>query len=78
GVEPIPSHGEAFDPHVHEALAQQPSDEFPADTVMEEWQRGYRMGELLLRPSRVVVSSGPARDAADATAEATEEQQSET
>lgn len=62
GLEPIPALGETFDPNVHEALAQQPSEEFPANTVMAEWQRGYRMGALVLRPSRVVVSSGPLQD----------------
>ncbi|MBX3178627.1 MAG: nucleotide exchange factor GrpE [Candidatus Hydrogenedentes bacterium] len=58
GLEPIPSVGENFDPNVHEALTHQPSDQYPADTVMEEFQRGYRLGDYVLRPSQVVVSSG--------------------
>ncbi len=60
GLEPIPAKGEPFDPNIHEALTHQPSDEFPADTVMEEFQRGYRLGDFVLRPAQVVVSSGPA------------------
>ena len=47
----------AFDPHVHEALLSQPSD---ADegTVIEVVQKGYRLGDRVLRPARVVVA-GP-------------------
>lgn len=58
GLEPIPSVGERFDPNIHEALTHQPSNQYPADHVMEEFQRGYRLGEFVLRPSQVVVSSG--------------------
>jgi len=64
GLEPIPAKGEPFDPNVHEALTHQPSDEYPADTVMEEFQRGYRLGDFVLRPTQVVVSSGPAAQVA--------------
>lgn len=60
GLEVIPAKGEPFDPNIHEALTHQPSDEYPADTVMEEFQRGYRLGDYVLRPTQVVVSSGPA------------------
>ncbi len=58
GLELIASVGEPFDPNIHEALTHQPSDKYPADTVMEEFQRGYRLGDFVLRPSQVVVSSG--------------------
>lgn len=61
GVEPIPGVGEKFDPQHHEALAHQPSEEHPEGAVMLEYERGYRIGEQVLRPSRVVVSSGPAQ-----------------
>jgi molecular chaperone GrpE len=71
GVEPIPAKGEPFDPNVHEALTHQPSDEYPADMVMEEFKRGYRLGDFTLRPSQVVVSSGPA-EAAESQEEETE------
>lgn len=60
GIEPIQADGQPFDPAVHEAILQQPSDEHPAGTVVNEIARGYRMHERVLRPSRVVVSSGPA------------------
>jgi molecular chaperone GrpE len=59
GLETIAAKGEPFNPHVHEALTHQPSVEYPADTVMEEFQRGYRLGDFVLRPTQVVVSSGP-------------------
>jgi len=47
----------SFDPHVHEALLAQPSDA-PEGDVLEVVQRGYRLGDLVLRPARVVVSAG--------------------
>jgi molecular chaperone GrpE len=42
---------------VHEALSQQPS-EHPEGAIVEVWQRGYRLGDRVARPARVVVSSG--------------------
>ncbi len=51
--------GEAFDPHVHEALSHQPS-EHPEGEIAAVWQRGYRLGDRIVRAARVVVSSGPA------------------
>jgi molecular chaperone GrpE len=50
--------GDEFDPHVHEALSHQPSDQ-PEGTVAAVWQRGYRLGDRVVRAARVVVSSGP-------------------
>ena len=44
GLEPIAALGQPFDPNVHEALAHQPSDEHPADTVVAEYHRGYKLG----------------------------------
>jgi molecular chaperone GrpE len=55
GVETIPTDGR-FDPHVHEALLAQPS-EADEGTVIEVIQKGYRLGDRVLRPSRVVVAS---------------------
>lgn len=60
GLEPIPSLGEPFDPNVHEAMAVMPSDDHPPDHVVDEFQRGYRLGEFVLRPSKVVVNAAPA------------------
>ena len=50
--------GDEFDPHVHEALSHQPS-EHPEGRVAAVWQRGYRLGDRIVRAARVVVSSGP-------------------
>jgi molecular chaperone GrpE len=58
GLEEIATEpGGEFDPHVHEALSQQPS-EHPEGSISEVWQRGYRLGDRVVRPARVVVSSG--------------------
>jgi molecular chaperone GrpE len=46
-----------FDPHVHEALLSQPSDQEDG-SVIEVLQKGYRLGDRVLRPARVVVSQG--------------------
>lgn len=59
GVEEIAAHGQAFDPNVHEAVAQIPSPEHPDGAVVEVVQKGYRISEHVLRPSRVVVASAP-------------------
>jgi molecular chaperone GrpE len=59
GVEEIPTVGGAFDPHVHEAVITQQSEQ-DEGTVTAVLERGYRQGERVLRPARVVVSSGPA------------------
>lgn len=63
GIQPINAKGQPFDPTYHEALMQQPSDEIPAGTVIDEIARGYTMHDRVLRSSRVVVSSGPPADA---------------
>jgi len=57
-VTPVDAIGEAFDPHVHEALTHMPSDK-PSETVVEQVRRGYMLGDKLLRAAQVVVSSGP-------------------
>jgi molecular chaperone GrpE len=67
-IEPIEAVGRPFDPNFHEALLQQPSTDVPAGMVLQEVARGYTMHERVLRPSRVVVSSGPGPSAAPGTA----------
>lgn len=57
GVEPIAAVGERFDPHVHEAVVTEPSDEYEPDTVTAELARGYRIGDRLLRPAMVKVAA---------------------
>lgn len=56
GIEPFSPEGEPFDPQRHEAVAQQPVPDAEPGTVVEVYQRGYRLGELVLRPARVVVA----------------------
>lgn len=58
-VTPIEALGEAFDPNYHSALLQAESEEYPAGTVMEEVQKGYLVGDRVLRPALVKVSLGP-------------------
>ncbi len=58
GLEPIPALHEVFDPNVHDALATMPSESVEAGRIMEEYERGYRLRDTVLRPARVVVSSG--------------------
>jgi molecular chaperone GrpE len=59
GLQPIEAVGEKFDPNQHEAIAHEPSAEVPEETVLRQVRRGYRFKDRLLRPSTVVVSSGP-------------------
>jgi molecular chaperone GrpE len=56
GLEEIDTNGD-FDPHVHEALLSQPSDQ-DEGAILEVLQKGYRLGDRVLRPARVVVSQG--------------------
>ena len=56
GIEPFSPVGERFDPQHHEAVAQQPVDGAEPGTIVEVYQRGYRLGESVLRPARVVVA----------------------
>ena len=55
GVDEIPAEG-PFDPHVHEALMTQPAEGVEAGHVAHVVQRGYRIGDAVLRPARVVVA----------------------
>ena len=54
GVTPIDAVGQPFDPHLHEALGQEPAAGKPEGTVLHQRRRGYKMGERLLRPASVV------------------------
>jgi molecular chaperone GrpE len=57
GVSELDPSGEPFDPHRHEALLSQPSDQ-PEGTVIDVLQKGFLLGDRVLRPARVVVSGG--------------------
>ncbi|MBE6357249.1 MAG: nucleotide exchange factor GrpE [Lentisphaerae bacterium] len=53
--------GEKFDPELHDAVGREASDTVPDGVVIREWNCGYKIGEKLLRPARVLVSSGPVK-----------------
>jgi molecular chaperone GrpE len=55
GLEEIPAEG-VFDPHVHEALLAQPGEGVDAGVILQVIQRGYRLGDVVLRPARVIVA----------------------
>jgi molecular chaperone GrpE len=59
GLEIIEAKGQSFDPAIHQALLQQPSDEHMPGTVIEQVTRGYRLRDRVLRPARVVVAKAP-------------------
>lgn len=79
GVTPFSALGEVFDPNRHEAVAQREDTSAIANTVIEEYQRGYLLHDRLVRPAMVIVATGgpekgaednvaSAEDAADETA----------
>jgi molecular chaperone GrpE len=56
GIESVDPSGEKFDPQLHEALSAIPSEGVESGTVVEVMQKGYRLGDQLVRPARVVVA----------------------
>jgi molecular chaperone GrpE len=56
GLSEVAPEGEPFDPHLHEALLTQPSDA-PEGTVIQVVQKGFKLGDRVLRPARVVVAA---------------------
>lgn len=59
GVQAMVSIGQPFDANMHEAIGTVATDEFEADTVVQEVATGYRMGEKIIRPATVRVSVKP-------------------
>jgi molecular chaperone GrpE len=57
GIEPFSPEGEPFDPQYHEAVAQAPREGSLPGTVVEVYQLGYRIGDTVLRPARVLVAA---------------------
>jgi molecular chaperone GrpE len=55
GLVEIKTNGK-FDPHVHEALLSQPDDDYETGDVLQVIQKGYRLGDKVLRPARVIVA----------------------
>ena len=64
-LEPIEAAGKPFDPNKHEAVQQVPSDEHPPMTVIEEIERGFTLHDRVVRPSKVIVSSGPSEQTSE-------------
>ena len=62
GVTPVDSVGQAFDPARHEAVDHVASQAHPPNTVVDEFHRGYQIGERILRPARVSVAKDSAAD----------------
>jgi molecular chaperone GrpE len=65
-VTEIDAQGKPFDPAVHEAMGQVPSEEVAVNTVLQVLQKGYVIHDRMLRPARVLVSRAPAEQAASA------------
>jgi len=61
GVREIETTGQAFDPASHQAVSHVPSDTVQRDYVIEEYQKGYRLHDRILRAAMVSVSAGPAQ-----------------
>jgi molecular chaperone GrpE len=57
GVSPMRPEGQMFDPNLHEAVMRQPTEEHPEGTVIEELQRGYFLGDKILRHALVKVAA---------------------
>ena len=62
-VKRIESVGLPFDPNLHEAIQMQSSDTVPQNSITMEVQAGYRLHERVIRPAKVMISTGPAVDA---------------
>lgn len=60
GVTRIEAQDQPFDPNVHQAVMQQPAADRPANTILQVLEQGYMMHERVLRPAKVIVSTGPA------------------
>ncbi|PKU71823.1 uncharacterized protein LOC110093414 [Dendrobium catenatum] len=59
GVVAVETVGSAFDPMLHEAIMREDSAEFEEGIIIQEFRKGFKLGERLLRPSMVKVSAGP-------------------
>ncbi|HKG61372.1 MAG TPA: nucleotide exchange factor GrpE [Pyrinomonadaceae bacterium] len=57
GIKPVAAVGEQFNPHIHEAVVTEPTDDYAPDTVMQELVTGYRLGDKLIRPALVKVAT---------------------
>ena len=76
GIEQIKALGENFDPALHEAMMQRHDGDKEPNTVLEEYQKGFKLNGRVIRPSKVIVNKGPAAEATEQsqTTEQTEQQ----
>ena len=68
GVRKFSAVGAKFDPALHDAVGHEASDTVPEGMIVSEWNCGYKIGDKLLRPARVTVSSGPAAESSESEA----------
>ena len=61
-LKPFDAQGEKFDPALHDAVAHESSEEVEEGVVSKQWNCGFKLGEKVLRPARVVVSSGAPKE----------------
>jgi molecular chaperone GrpE len=66
-VKPVETIGQPFDPATHQAVTSVASEKVPEQHVVDEFQRGYRLHDRILRPAMVSVSTGQAQDGAPET-----------
>lgn len=64
GVSPLRAEGQEFDPQLHEAVMREPTADYAEGTVMEEFVRGYQLGDRVLRYAMVKVAAPPEEDGA--------------
>jgi len=60
GITPIDALGKPFDPNLHQAVMQQPSADYPPNTVIQVLQQGFMIHDRVLRPASVIVSAASA------------------
>ncbi|MCP4634262.1 MAG: nucleotide exchange factor GrpE [candidate division Zixibacteria bacterium] len=61
-VNEIKAAKETFDPNIHEAVMQVPNNEHEEGLIINETQKGYMLGDKVLRPAKVIISAGPPKD----------------
>lgn len=66
-VDPIEALGQPFDPRLHQAMMQESSADHPPNTVIREIQKGYKLHDRVLRPSRVTISKAAEDDSTPPT-----------
>jgi molecular chaperone GrpE len=59
GVKVIEASGQVFDPNLHEAVMREETSDLPDGTIVDEFQKGYTLGDKVIRPSMVKVAHTP-------------------